>query len=106
MLLEIKGHWLMIAPKPKPSVAARVADKLRRRECLADGCTSPMVACGCCRAHYDAAEHVITSQPSRKEREAAREKLIRAGLLLDRWQQPRKRSKPSRSDAYRTAVGA
>lgn len=106
MLLEIKGHWLMIAPKPKPSVAARVADKLRRRECLADGCTSPMVACGCCRAHYDAAEHVISSQRTDGAREKAREKLIRAGLLLDRWQQPRKQSKPSRSDAYRAAVSS
>lgn len=106
MLLEINGHWIMIAPKPDPKVARRVADKMARRECLAEDCTLTMVACGCCRAHYDAAEYVISSQPSEELREKARAKLIRAGLLLDRWQQPRKRSRKSKATIYREAVAS
>ncbi len=96
----------MVAPKLSPKVAARVAGKVARRECLGKGCSRPMVVCGCCRAHYDAAEHVISRQPTPELRAKAREKLVRAGLLLDRWQQPRKRSKKSLTAAYRQAVAS
>ena len=94
----------MVAPKLSPKIAARVAAKVARRECLAKNCRRSMVVCGCCRAHYDAAEHVISRQPTRLLRVKAREKLVRAGLLLERWQQPRKGSKKSLSAAYQQAV--
>jgi hypothetical protein len=104
MLIQIRGEWVMVAAKAKPSEAKRVAEKVAKRECLVPDCDLGMVACGLCRQHYDGAEHLIKTQPDSEAKAKAREKLIRDGLMLAPWQLPRRENKRSKSAVFRAAI--
>ena len=106
MIVQIKGVWVMVAAKAKPSAAKRVAEKMERHECLVPECTEQMVSCGLCRAHYDAAEHVLGSQTTSEAKARARERLIRDGLMLPAWTQPRPKRPNSKAAVFQRAVAS
>ena len=106
MIVQIKGVWVMVAAKAKLSVAKRVAAKLERHECLVPDCTEQMVSCGLCRTHYDCAEHVINSQDTSEAKARARERLIRDGLMLAAWTQPRPKRANSKAAVFQRAVAS